>query len=111
MNMSSLKAECTETVRRADGLHARPAAEFVRLARTFQAEVSIRNLSRPGDRQHNAKSLTDLLFALIDHGHLVHIVADGPDAEAARDSLCRFVLRALGGQDDAQAWPLPDHPD
>ena len=99
MSTSSSKAECTEVVRRADGLHARPSADFVKLAQTFRADVSIRNLSRVGDREHNAKSLTDLLFALIDNGHMVQIVANGSDAEAAIGALCRFIGAPQTGGD------------
>ena len=71
-----------------DGLHARPAAAFVRAAGSFISSVSLENLSlsRP---IADSRSLIAVLGAGVECGHTVRIVADGPDED--------FALGALAG--------------
>lgn len=94
METNSERFEIVQCTGRAGGLHARPASEFVKLAASYVAEVRVVNLSRSGDREHNAKSPTDLLLAAIDRGHRVRIVAEGVDAEVALETLSRFIAGA-----------------
>jgi len=70
------------------GLHARPAAQFVRTASRFESRVTI----RAGDRSADAKSLIALLGLTIRPQSQVTLAADGPDADAALAAL----LEALG---------------
>ena len=65
------------------GLHARPAAQFVRTASRFESRVTI----RAGDRSADAKSLIALLGLTIRPQSQVTLAADGPDAEAALAAL------------------------
>ena len=65
------------------GLHARPAAQFVRTAGRFGSRVTI----RVGDRTADAKSLIALLGLTIRPGAEITLSADGPDAEAALAAL------------------------
>jgi phosphocarrier protein HPr len=65
------------------GLHARPAAEFVRCARKFKASVTLR---KDGER-YSAASILDLLSANLDCGSTMIIEADGSDAATALDAL------------------------
>ena len=69
------------------GLHARPAAEFVRCVRTFKSSVTIRK----GDEEFSASSILDVLMANLDFGTPMVIVAEGPDAEAALDRLAALL--------------------
>jgi len=66
------------------GLHARPAAEFVRCARKFKSTIVIR---KDGE-EYSAASILDVLSANLDCGSQMMVSAEGPDAEAA--------LRQLG---------------
>jgi phosphocarrier protein len=66
-------------VRNKLGLHARPAAEFVRHAKSFRSEVW---LVKEGQR-YSAESLIDVLRANLDCGASVTLEARGADAEAA----------------------------
>ena len=91
METNPERAELIQRVDRAGGLHARPASDFCRLATSYAADVRVTNLSRSGDREHNAKSPTDLLLAAIDRGHRARIVAEGVDAAAALETLSRFI--------------------
>jgi phosphocarrier protein len=66
------------------GLHARPAAEFVRAARSFRATVTLRK-----DGEHfSASSILEVLMANLCCGSCVTIVTDGPDEESALEQLC-----------------------
>ncbi len=69
------------------GLHARPAAEFVRTARNFQAEITIRK----GDEHFCAASILEVLSASLDCGTEFAIEAVGPDAADALDRLERLL--------------------
>ncbi len=77
-------------VRHPEGLHARPAAPFVRQARTFQAEVRIRNLSRNAVEK-DAKSLTAVVSAAVDCGHCLRLTARGADAAEAVAALSKLL--------------------
>ena len=61
------------------GLHARPAAEFVRVANGFRAEV---DLIKDGER-FSAASLIEVLRANLDCGAHATLEARGVDAEKA----------------------------
>jgi phosphotransferase system HPr (HPr) family protein len=61
------------------GLHARPAAQFVRTASRFQSQIVLDT----GDKTANAKSLVGILGLTIRPGAEVSLTADGPDADDA----------------------------
>jgi len=65
------------------GLHARPAAQFVRIACRFTSRVSI----RAGGRTTDAKSLIGLLALGIRPGAEIAIEADGADEADAVTAL------------------------
>lgn len=69
------------------GLHARPAAEFVRRASGFRSEIW---LVKDGKR-FSAASLIDVMRANVDCGATVTLEANGPDAEAALEWLAQLV--------------------
>ena len=69
------------------GLHARASAKFVKLAASFDAEVSV---SREGSTV-DARSIMGLMMLAAGIGSSVEISADGPEADAALDALCALV--------------------
>jgi phosphocarrier protein HPr len=69
------------------GLHARPAAEFVRCARTFRSSIFI---EKEGE-SYSAASILDVLTANLDCGSKMILKADGPDAEAALERLAALL--------------------
>lgn len=71
------------------GLHARPAAQFVRTASRFESRITL----RIGERTADAKSLVALLGLTIRPRSEITLSADGPDADAALAAL----LAELGG--------------
>jgi phosphocarrier protein HPr len=78
------------------GLHARPAAEFVKRANSFRSEIWI---VKDGKR-HSAASLIDILRANLDCGATATIVAHGVDAEEALERLEK-LLAEFGERENA----------
>jgi phosphocarrier protein HPr len=74
-----MMASIEVTVVDAVGLHARPAAKFVRLAKTFRSQIVVRK----GDREANAKSILRVLTLEAQQGDVLRIDADGDDADEA----------------------------
>ncbi len=73
------------------GMHARPAALFVQLAKKFQSQITIAK-----GRQHvDGKSIMGLLTLALEAGSEVKVIADGPDAQDAADRLSHFLSRRL----------------
>ena len=69
------------------GLHARASAKFVKLASTFDAEVSV---SREGSTV-DARSIMGLMMLAAGIGSTIEISAEGAEAEAALEALCALV--------------------
>ena len=78
----------TVTLLNQDGLHARPAAEFVKLASTFGAKVTVNG--------KDAKSLLGIMAPGLTKGTDVSLTADGPDAAAAIDALTALITSGFG---------------
>jgi len=74
------------------GLHARPAAQFVRVASTFQSHIE---LVKDG-MVINGKSIMGVMMLAAEQGATLTIQADGPDAEAALDALARLIADGFG---------------
>ena len=77
------------------GLHARPAAEFVKNAKAFRSEIWIVKQ----DKRFSAGSLIDVLRANLDCGATFTLEANGVDAEQALDRL-EALLREFEGKHD-----------
>ena len=73
------------------GLHARPAAQFVRTASRFESRITV----RAGERTADAKSLIALLGLTIRPQSEVTLAADGPDADAALAALLEELGAAV----------------
>ncbi|HLB36265.1 MAG TPA: HPr family phosphocarrier protein [Gemmatimonadales bacterium] len=69
------------------GLHARPAAAFVKVAGRFTAEVTV---SRD-DMVVNGKSIMGVMTLAAEPGSELTIRAEGDDAQAAVDALVNLV--------------------
>ena len=61
------------------GVHARPAALFVKVASKFQSEITV---EKDGE-QINGKSIMGLMMLAAAQGSRLKIIAEGADAEAA----------------------------
>ncbi|WP_284754045.1 dihydroxyacetone kinase phosphoryl donor subunit DhaM [Curtobacterium sp. ME-Dv--P-122a] len=70
------------------GLHARPAAEFVKTAAKYDASVHVNGV--------DAKSLLAIMALALPKGATVSIDATGQDARAAVDALVELVRSGFG---------------
>jgi phosphocarrier protein HPr len=75
-----------------NGLHARPAAEIVKLAAKFQADITIVK----DDLDVNGKSIMGVMMLAAEHGSTIVLRAEGPDADAALDALATLVGNKFG---------------
>ncbi len=78
------------------GLHARPAAEFVKLASRFRAEVWVEK----DEMEVNGKSIMGVMMLAAEAGASIRIRAMGSDAENAVDSLTELVLSGFSEELD-----------
>jgi phosphocarrier protein HPr len=69
------------------GLHARPAAQFVKRVRSFRSEIWV---IKAGKR-YSASSLIDVLRANLDCGATATLEAHGVDAEEALEELKKLL--------------------
>lgn len=83
------------------GLHARPATNFVTLAKRFQADIKVRH----GDSMANGKSLLELLQLGVEHGMSIRVSAQGSDATSALAALRSEIATGLGDEPEEQSAP------
>ena len=82
-----MAAEASVEVTNERGLHARASAKFVKLAATFDAEVTV---SRDGATV-DARSIMGLMMLAAGPGCCIEIEAEGAEAEAAVVALEQLV--------------------
>ena len=70
-------------VRTESGLHARPAAAFVKTANSFRAQITV---TKDGDSV-NGKSIMGLMTLAASNGTRLIIETKGDDAKAAADAI------------------------
>lgn len=69
------------------GMHARPAAEFVRVANQYKARVQVRK----DDVAVNGKSILGVMMLVAECGASLVITTDGEDADRAMEALLALV--------------------
>jgi phosphocarrier protein len=75
------------------GLHLRPAARLVSLAKSFRSDIRVICKGTTA----NARSLLDLVTLAAECGTPLEIVAHGPDAEEAVTALIGSIVAGLDG--------------
>jgi phosphocarrier protein len=73
------------------GLHARPAAQFVKLAGGFASDISVTK----GDMTINGKSIMGVMLLEAECGCTITIRATGDDAAAAAEALATLVQKGF----------------
>jgi phosphocarrier protein len=71
------------------GIHARPAALFVRTASKFSCDILVEN----GQDQANGKSIMGVMMLAAGLGTTIEVIASGTDAEKALDALEELFAR------------------
>jgi phosphocarrier protein len=69
------------------GLHARPASMFVKIANKYEAEVTVKK----GSEKVNGKSIMGIMTLAANQGSTIEIEASGPDAQKAVEELEKFL--------------------
>lgn len=89
-----MSAECERTVliQNKYGLHARPAAEFVKAAHGFDCDVWVRKEGL----EVNGKSIMGMMMLAAERGAEIVIRAAGADAEQAVHVLSDLVSSRFG---------------
>lgn len=77
------------------GLHARPAAVFVRAAAGFASAITVENVTT-GAPAVDAKSILAVMGSGAARGHVVRLTAEGPDEDEALVSLRDLFASGLG---------------
>ncbi len=93
------------TVQGRHGLHARPATNFVELAKQFKADIRVRSNGQVAD----GKSLVSLLRLGVEGGKTIRIMAEGPDEDVALPQLKAAVEAGLGDEEEAEPAVVISH--
>ncbi len=84
------------------GLHARPAAHFVRTSHRFVSEIYVGR----GGVEVNGKSIMGVMMLAAEQGATIQIRAEGSDALEAIRELAALVSR--GFDEDEEGRPIAD---
>jgi phosphocarrier protein len=75
-----------------NGLHARPAAEIVKVASKFQSDITMVR----DDLEVNGKSIMGVMMLAAEYGSTLLVRANGPDADQAVSAIADLVERKFG---------------
>jgi phosphotransferase system HPr (HPr) family protein len=89
-------------VRNSSGLHARPAALFVRTAAGYRSAIRVGNTTRTGEPV-DAKSILGVLGLGVSKGHVLELIADGEDEGEAINGLRDLIESGIGESLEAEA--------
>ena len=78
---------CELTIPNEEGLHARPAAKFVKLANQFSSDIWVEK----DDEEINGKSIMGLMMLAAAKGYVIRVSAEGEDAETALERISELV--------------------
>ncbi|HEV7703754.1 MAG TPA: HPr family phosphocarrier protein [Gemmatimonadaceae bacterium] len=87
-----MMTERTVEIVNKNGLHARPAAEIVKLSSKFQSEITIVR----DDLEVNGKSIMGVMMLAAEFGSSILVRANGPDAEQAVGAIADLVAAKFG---------------
>ena len=74
------------------GIHARPAAQFVRVASRFQADVTVEK----DDERVDGKSIMGLMMLAVGCGAEISVTADGADEADALAAIEELIVGKFG---------------
>lgn len=75
-----------------NGIHARPAAEIVKVAARYRSDITIGR----DDMEVNGKSIMGVMMLAAECGATVVLKAAGPDAEEAVSALASLITSRFG---------------
>ena len=91
--LEKLVRETTVEIKNAEGLHMRPAMQFVDTASRFDCDIIVSN----GQTNADGKSIMQMSMLAATCGTRLHLRAEGPEAEQALEALRELVeVRTFG---------------
>ena len=87
-----MMAERSVTVANKNGLHARPAAEIVKLAAKYKSDITLVR----DDLEVNGKSIMGVMMLAAEYGSTLLLRANGPDAEQAIGAIAALISGKFG---------------
>ena len=90
-NLKDTVCEAEVEIKNADGLHMRPAMQFVDLASTFESDIIVSN----SENSVEGKSIMQMSMLAATCGSKLKIKAQGPDAHEAVKALRELVEEKL----------------
>ena len=87
-----MNAERSVTIANRNGIHARPAAEIVKIAARFKSEVVLIR----DDLEVNGKSIMGVMMLAAEFGSTLDIRAAGEDAAAAVEAIATCIANKFG---------------
>lgn len=81
--MEKVVCQTEVQIKNADGLHMRPAMQFVDIANRFDCDITVSNTENTVD----GKSIMQMSMLAATCGTKLHIKAEGPDAGEAVEAL------------------------
>jgi len=91
--LEKLVRETTVEIKNAEGLHMRPAMQFVDTASRFDCDLIVSN----GQTNADGKSIMQMSMLAATCGTRLHLRAEGPEAEQALEALRELVeVRTFG---------------
>jgi phosphotransferase system HPr (HPr) family protein len=84
--------EITLIVENEVGLHARPAALFVKTAKRYESDIKVTH----GEKEGNAKSILSVLTLGVNQDAEITIQAEGSDADEALEALQGLIEDNFG---------------
>lgn len=71
------------------GIHARPAAQFVKMANRYQSVIMV---EKDGE-EVDGKSIMGLMMLAAGHGSTIGVSVEGSDEDAALDAIADLIAR------------------
>jgi phosphocarrier protein HPr len=87
-----MNAERSVKIANRNGIHARPAAEIVKVAAKFKSEVVLIR----DDLEVNGKSIMGVMMLAAEFGSTLDIRAAGEDADAAVEAIATCIANKFG---------------
>lgn len=93
-SLEKVVCETEIEIKNADGLHMRPAMQFVDIANQFDSDITVSN----NETEVNGKSIMEMSMLVATCGTKLKIKAEGSDAEKVISALRELVEEKLFGE-------------
>ena len=93
-SLEKVVCETEIEIKNADGLHMRPAMQFVDVANQYDCDVTVSN----GENNVNGKSIMEMSMLAASCGTKLKIKAEGSDAEKVISALRELVEEKMFGE-------------